>query len=59
MYEFFDRLISVVIPRIRDFRGFSAELSTAGNYSLGLTEQLVFPEIAVRTSSSCKASTSA
>ncbi|HZN56550.1 MAG TPA: 50S ribosomal protein L5 [Planctomycetota bacterium] len=48
MYEFFDRLISVVIPRIRDFRGFSARaFDGQGNYSLGLTEQLVFPEIAV------------
>ena len=46
MYEFFDRLISVVIPRIRDFRGFSGKaFDGAGNYSLGLTEQLVFPEI--------------
>jgi large subunit ribosomal protein L5 len=48
MYEFFDRLISIVIPRIRDFRGFSSQaFDGQGNYSLGLTEQLVFPEIAV------------
>ena len=48
MYEFFDRLISVVIPRIRDFRGFSpGAFDGRGNYSLGLTEQLVFPEISV------------
>ncbi len=48
MYEFFDRLISVVIPRIRDFRGFSpGAFDGQGNYSLGLTEQLVFPEISV------------
>jgi large subunit ribosomal protein L5 len=48
MYEFFDRLISVVIPRIRDFRGFSPRAFDGhGNYSLGLTEQLVFPEISV------------
>ena len=46
MYEFFDRLISVVIPRIRDFRGFSPKaFDGRGNYSLGLTEQIVFPEI--------------
>ena len=46
MYEFFDRLISVVIPRIRDFRGFSSRaFDGRGNYSLGLSEQLVFPEI--------------
>ncbi len=45
-YEFFDRLISVVIPRIRDFRGFSpTAFDGAGNYSLGIIEQLVFPEI--------------
>ena len=48
MYEFFDRLISVVIPRIRDFRGFSPKaFDGAGNYSLGIIEQLVFPEINV------------
>jgi large subunit ribosomal protein L5 len=48
MYEFFDRLISIVIPRIRDFRGFSARaFDGRGNYSFGLTEQLVFPEISV------------
>ncbi|KPJ68161.1 MAG: 50S ribosomal protein L5 [Coxiella sp. DG_40] len=46
MYEFLDRLISVAIPRVRDFRGFSAEaFDGRGNYSLGLTEQIVFPEI--------------
>jgi large subunit ribosomal protein L5 len=48
MYEFFDRLISVVIPRIRDFRGFSSgSFDGRGNYSLGLSEQLVFPEVNV------------
>lgn len=46
MYEFLDRLISVVIPRIRDFRGFSAKaFDGRGNYSLGIKEQIVFPEI--------------
>lgn len=46
MYEFFDRLISVVIPRVRDFRGFNSKaFDGRGNYSLGLTEQVVFPEI--------------
>ncbi len=46
MYEFFDRLISVVIPRIRDFRGFDQKaFDGRGNYSLGLAEQVVFPEI--------------
>ena len=48
MYEFFDRLVSIVIPRIRDFRGFSTRaFDGRGNYSLGLSEQLVFPEISV------------
>ncbi|MBI3269225.1 MAG: 50S ribosomal protein L5 [Planctomycetes bacterium] len=46
MYEFLDRLISVVLPRIRDFRGLSAKaFDGRGNYSLGLSEQVVFPEI--------------
>lgn len=46
MYEFFDRLVSVVIPRIRDFRGMApGAFDDSGNYSLGLTEQAVFPEI--------------
>lgn len=46
MYEFFDRLVSVAIPRIRDFRGFSAKaFDGKGNYSLGIHEQIIFPEI--------------
>ena len=46
MYEFIDRLISVVIPRIRDFRGFSSRaFDGRGNYTIGLKEQLIFPEI--------------
>src|SRR6185369_4699332 len=46
MYEFFDRLISVTLPRIRDFRGISPRsFDGRGNYSLGLAEQTVFPEI--------------
>ncbi|MDD5423458.1 MAG: 50S ribosomal protein L5 [Candidatus Omnitrophota bacterium] len=46
MYEFLDRLISVSIPRIRDFRGLSTEsFDEGGNYSFGLNEQLIFPEI--------------
>lgn len=46
MYEFLDRLISVAIPRIRDFRGLSPKaFDGRGNYSMGLTEQVVFPEI--------------
>ena len=46
MWEFYDRFIQVVVPRIRDFRGFSKKsFDGNGNYSLGLTEQLVFPEV--------------
>ena len=46
MYEFLDRFISVTVPRIRDFRGFSAgSFDGRGNYSLGIKEQMVFPEI--------------
>jgi large subunit ribosomal protein L5 len=46
MYEFFDRLISIVIPRIRDFRGLNPKsFDGRGNYSLGIREQIVFPEI--------------
>lgn len=45
MWEFVDRLISIAIPRIRDFRGFSKKLDGRGNYSLGLSEQSIFPEI--------------
>ena len=46
MYEFLDRLISVAIPRIRDFRGLSPNsFDGGGNYSFGLSEQLIFPEI--------------
>jgi len=46
MYEFMDRLISIVLPRVRDFRGISAKaFDGRGNYSMGLSEQLVFPEL--------------
>jgi large subunit ribosomal protein L5 len=46
MYEFFDRLVSLALPRIRDFRGLPAEaVDGRGNYNLGLKEQSVFPEI--------------
>ncbi len=46
MYEFFDRLMSLAIPRVRDFRGLNPRsFDGRGNYSLGLDEQLVFPEI--------------
>lgn len=46
MYEFFDRLVNIVLPRVRDFRGVSRQsFDGHGNYTLGLKEQLVFPEI--------------
>ena len=46
MYEFLDRLISIAIPRIRDFRGFSPRsFDGRGNYSIGVKEQIIFPEI--------------
>lgn len=46
MWEFLDRLISIDIPRIRDFRGMSTKsFDGTGNYSMGVTEQLIFPEI--------------
>ena len=46
MYEFFDRLVNVAIPRIRDFRGvLTKSFDGRGNYTLGISEQIVFPEI--------------
>lgn len=46
MYEFLDRLITIALPRVRDFRGLSARsFDGRGNYSLGIKEQIVFPEI--------------
>jgi large subunit ribosomal protein L5 len=46
MYEFLDRLVSIVLPRVRDFRGVSRKAFDGnGNYSLSLSEQLVFPEL--------------
>ena len=46
MYEFLDRLISIALPRVRDFRGISAKgFDGKGNYNLGIKEQIIFPEI--------------
>jgi large subunit ribosomal protein L5 len=46
MYEFLDRLISLALPRVRDFRGLNPKsFDGRGNYTLGLSEQLVFPEV--------------
>ena len=45
MYEFLERLIRVALPRIRDFKGIEGKLDSRGNYTLGITEQIIFPEI--------------
>ena len=45
MYEFLDRLISIALPRVRDFRGLSPKFDGRGNYNLGVKEQIIFPEI--------------
>ncbi len=45
MYEFLERLVRVALPRIRDFRGIESKLDGRGNYTLGITEQIIFPEI--------------
>ena len=45
MYEFLERLVRVALPRIRDFKGIENKLDGQGNYTLGITEQIIFPEI--------------
>ena len=45
MYEFLERLVRVALPRIRDFKGINSKMDGAGNYTLGITEQIIFPEI--------------
>lgn len=45
MYEFLERLVRVVLPRIRDFKGIESKLDGRGNYTLGIEEQIIFPEI--------------
>lgn len=45
MYEFLERIISVALPRIRDFKGINVKFDGRGNYTLGITEQIIFPEI--------------
>jgi large subunit ribosomal protein L5 len=49
MYEFMERLIRVALPRIRDFKGIESKLDGRGNYTLGITEQIIFPEINIDT----------
>ena len=45
MYEFLERLINVALPRIRDFKGVASKFDGKGNYTMGITEQIIFPEI--------------
>ena len=45
MYEFLERLVKVALPRIRDFKGIESKLDGRGNYTLGIQEQIIFPEI--------------
>ena len=45
MYEFMERFIRIALPRIRDFKGISGKLDGRGNYTVGITEQIIFPEI--------------
>ena len=45
MYEFLERLVNVALPRIRDFKGVASKFDGRGNYTLGITEQIIFPEI--------------
>jgi large subunit ribosomal protein L5 len=48
MYEFLDRLVSIALPRVRDFKGISDKgFDGRGNYTLGVTEQIIFPEISI------------
>ena len=49
MYEFREKLVRVALPRIRDFKGFESKLDGRGNYTLGIQEQIIFPEINIDT----------
>ena len=49
MYEFLERLVKVALPRIRDFKGINSKLDGRGNYTLGVSEQIIFPEINIDT----------
>ena len=49
MYEFLEKLVKVALPRIRDFKGLESKLDGRGNYSLGIQEQIIFPEINIDT----------
>ena len=47
MYEFMERFIRIALPRIRDFKGIEGKLDGRGNYTVGITEQIIFPEIVI------------
>jgi len=47
MYEFMERLVAVALPRVRDFQGINEKFDGRGNYTLGITEQIIFPEIEI------------
>lgn len=47
MYEFLERLIAIALPRVRDFQGVKSKLDGRGNYTLGIKEQIIFPEISI------------
>jgi large subunit ribosomal protein L5 len=49
MYEFLERLVRVALPRIRDFKGIESKLDGRGNYTLGIQEQIIFPEINIES----------
>ena len=49
MYEFLERLVRIALPRIRDFKGIESKLDGRGNYTLGIQEQIIFPEINIDT----------
>ena len=49
MYEFLEKLVRVALPRIRDFKGIESKFDGRGNYTLGVTEQIIFPEINIDT----------
>ena len=49
MYEFLERLVRVALPRIRDFKGINSKMDGRGNYTLGIQEQIIFPEINIDT----------
>ena len=57
MYEFLERLVRVALPRIRDFKGIESKFDGNGNYSLGIKEQIIFPEINIEVTDTGKCHT--